>query len=117
MKLVVIESPYAGDVEENLRYLREAMRDCLYRNEAPYASHALYTQPGVLDDNDQAERQLGMIAGFLWGKRATKVVVYADKGITPGMYEGIKQAKGRGQPIEVRYLYGEQNATRSNSGE
>ncbi len=42
MRRVVIESPYAGDVERNLRYLRLAMADCLERGEAPYASHALY---------------------------------------------------------------------------
>lgn len=42
MKLVVVESPYAGDVERNLRYLRAAMADCLARGEAPFASHGLY---------------------------------------------------------------------------
>lgn len=47
MRLVIIESPFAGDVVRNLRYLRACMRDCLRRGEAPYASHALYTQPGV----------------------------------------------------------------------
>ena len=40
MRLVVVESPYAGDVEANLAYLRRAMRDCLLRGEAPFASHA-----------------------------------------------------------------------------
>ena len=33
---VIIESPYAGDVEKNLRYLRAAMHDCLMRGEAPF---------------------------------------------------------------------------------
>lgn len=47
MKRVVIESPFAGDVELNLRYLRACMHHCLKSGEAPYASHALYTQPGV----------------------------------------------------------------------
>lgn len=53
MILVIIESPYAGDVDRNLEYLRAAMRDCLKRGEAPFASHALYTQPGVLDDGSR----------------------------------------------------------------
>ena len=39
MKLVVVESPYAGDVETNVRYARAAIRDCLMRGEAPFASH------------------------------------------------------------------------------
>ncbi len=53
MKLVVIESPFKGTkVEMALyeRYLRAAMHGCLMRGEAPYASHGLCTQPGVLDD-------------------------------------------------------------------
>lgn len=35
------ESPYAGDVNLNLRYLRAAMADCLRLGESPYASHGL----------------------------------------------------------------------------
>jgi hypothetical protein len=58
---VVIESPYAGDVERNLRYVRACMRDCLLRGEAPYASHALYTQPDVLCDEIPEERQYGQV--------------------------------------------------------
>jgi hypothetical protein len=59
MKLVVVESPYAGDVTRNLEYARAAMADCLARGEAPFASHALYTQIGVLDDTKPEERKLG----------------------------------------------------------
>ncbi len=63
MRLVVVESPYAGDVERNLSYLRACLADCLRRNEAPIASHALYTQPGVLDDTKPEERKKGMMDG------------------------------------------------------
>ena len=70
MKRVIIESPYAGDVERNLRYARAAMKDCLHRGEAPYASHLLYTQEGVLDDDVPGERKLGISAGLSWGKIA-----------------------------------------------
>src|SRR3990167_4164627 len=85
MKLVVIESPYAGDIDLNLRYLRACMKDCLMREEAPFASHALYTQPGVLDDNIMEERLLGIGAGFAWGDRADYVVFYVDLGESKGM--------------------------------
>ena len=57
MQRVIIESPYAGDVERNVRYARAAMADCLKRGEAPFASHLLYTQEGVLDDDIPGERQ------------------------------------------------------------
>lgn len=104
MRRVVIESPYAGGVEKNLRYLRAAMRDCLKRGEAPYASHALYTQPGVLNDGIPEERKLGMEAGFEWGAYADAVVVYIDLGVSFGMLTGVDRARSRGQPVEYRTL-------------
>ncbi len=105
-RLVIIESPFAGDVETNLRYLRAAMRDCLLRGEAPYASHALYTQPGVLDDDIPAEREHGIQAGFAWRASADATVVYTDLGTTKGMQYGIDHAEKAGRPIEYRQLSG-----------
>lgn len=102
--LVLLESPYAGDVQRNEAYARLAMRDCFMRGEFPFASHLLYTQPGVLDDTIPAERALGIKAGLAWGRRATKVVVYADYGITTGMLLGLRSASVARLPIEVRYL-------------
>lgn len=107
MRLVIIESPFAGDVERNLRYVRACMRDCLMRGEAPFASHALYTQPGVLDDNDRAQRALGIEAGLVWGREAWATVVYDDLGITPGMQQGIERAKDEKRTVETRHLGGE----------
>jgi hypothetical protein len=104
MKLVVVESPYAGDVTRNLEYARAAMADCLARGEAPFASHALYTQIGVLDDTKPEERKLGITAGFAWGRHAELVVVYEDLGVTPGMKAGIERAEAMGQPVERRSL-------------
>lgn len=107
---VVIESPYAGDVERNLRYLRACMKDCLRRGEAPFASHGLYTPPGVLDDGIPAERALGIEAGLEWGKACSLVAVYVDLGISEGMQEGIAKASRRRKPIEFRKLGGEWSA-------
>lgn len=104
MKLVVVESPYAGDIERNERYGRRAMHDCLMRGEAPYASHLLYTQPGVLEDTDTAQRKLGMEAGFNWGAKAEKAVVYTDYGLTRGMIEGIRRHEANGLIIEYREI-------------
>lgn len=103
--LVLVESPYAGDIEGNLKYLRACMHDCLLRGEAPYASHALYTQEGVLDDNIPEERAMGIEAGLAWGDVANKTVVYMDKGLSGGMKYGIKRAKNQGRIVEYRYLY------------
>ena len=106
MKLVVIESPYAGDVELNLRYARACMRDCLQRGEAPFASHLLYTQLGVLDDKVQSERVQGMQAGFEWGKQADFTAVYVDLGISKGMEMGIAEAHSCGRLVERRKVEG-----------
>lgn len=109
MQLVVVESPYKGtgkwlDVERNLRYVRAAMADCFSRGEAPFASHALYTQDGVLRDTEPAERRLGIEAGLLWGHHADLVAVYTDLGITPGMVTGIERHRQEGRPVEMRTL-------------
>ncbi len=104
MILVIIESPYAGDVETNLRYLRACMADCLSRDEAPFASHGLYTQPGVLDDNDPVQRELGITAGLAWRAVAARTVVYTDLGVTTGMAYGINDACMKLRPIVYRQL-------------
>lgn len=109
-RLVILESPYAGDVEANVAYARRALADSLHRGEAPIASHLLYTQPGVLDDTVPAERRLGIDAGLAWGRVASATVMYADRGITPGMQQGIDRAAAEGRVIEVRYLDAREDA-------
>lgn len=101
---VILETPFADDIETNITYARECMADCLHRNEAPFASHLLYTQQGVLDDTIAEERERGIKAGFAWGSVATKVVVYTDRGISAGMQFGIDNANKNGLPVEYRSL-------------
>lgn len=104
MKRVILESPYAGDVERNLRYARAALKDSLSRGEAPMASHLLYTQVGVLDDTKPEERSLGIEAGLVWGSSAEETVVYTDLGISTGMQYGIDRAVDGGRPVAFRSL-------------
>lgn len=99
---VILESPLAGNVERNMQYARAAMLDCLRRNEAPFASHLLYTQ--ALDDLDPAQRELGIKAGLVIGAKLDKTVVYTDLGISRGMQLGIESAQRNGRPIEYRAL-------------
>jgi len=107
MTRVIVESPYAGNVDRNLRYLRAAMRDCILRGETPYASHALLTQEGVLLDEVPEERARGIEAGFAWRAVAHKTVVYTDLGYSRGMLAGIAHAESIGHAIEERQLGGE----------
>lgn len=102
--LVIIESPYAGDVEANVEYARMCVKDSLMRGEAPIASHLLYTQPGILDDTIPEERQLGIDAGLEWRRVSDKTVVYMDKGLSKGMEYGIEKAKADGKEIIYRWL-------------
>lgn len=104
MKLVIIESPYAGDVEKNTEYARACVRDSLARGEAPIASHLLYTQPGILVDEIPEERRWGIAAGLAWGKVAEATAVYTDLGISRGMEYGIDHAEQCGREVEYRTI-------------
>lgn len=108
MKLVIIESPYAGnglsETMRNVEYARRAVADSLRRGEAPIASHLLYTQEGILDDTVPAERTLGIEAGLAWGRMAELTAVYADRGISRGMELGIERAEREGRAVEIRRI-------------
>jgi hypothetical protein len=104
MRLVILESPYAGDIDANVAYARACVRDSLLRGEAPIASHLLYTQEGVLRDEVPEERQHGIDAGLAWKAVAHASVVYVDRGVTAGMEYGIAAAVAAGIPVEYRTL-------------
>ena len=104
MRRVVVESPFAGDIEANLKYARACLRDCLMRGESPVASHLLLTQDGILNDADPIERAVGINAGHAWMRGAHDVVVYTDRGISEGMKAGIKSAELHKLNIEYRSI-------------
>jgi hypothetical protein len=104
MRLVVLESPYAGDVEKNLEYARKCVLDSLTRGEAPIASHLLYTQKGILDDDKPEERKLGIAAGMAWAKVAECTVFYVDYGFTDGMHLAYKQCILNSTNYELREI-------------
>jgi hypothetical protein len=116
-----VESPYAPrckraapdeeptseervELADNIAYARRALRDCLARGEAPIASHLLFTQDGVLDDRVPGERARGIAAGHAWIASADALVVYADRGVSRGMQQGIDEARRVGTPVEIRCL-------------
>lgn len=112
--IVVLESPYAGDVEGNLAFARACLRDSILRGEAPFASHLLYTQPGVLDDGRPEERALGIDVGLEFLRAAERTVVYVDRGVSEGMRLGIAAAERLRRPVEYRTLVqGEHDDRRS----
>lgn len=104
LPLVIVESPFAGNVPRNIAYAKRAVHDCLQRGEAPIASHLLFTQPGVLDDTVPGERALGIEAGLAWYRVADLCVVYQDFGFSEGMGLGIRRAEQFGVPVEFREI-------------
>jgi hypothetical protein len=101
---VIVETPYAGDTPLHLRYLRACMRDCLLRGEAPFASHHLYTAPGVLRDEIPEERDHGILAGFAWRSLSSISVFYIDLGWSRGMTLGREAAERINHPFQMREL-------------
>lgn len=104
MKIVIIESPYAGRIEFNTAYARECMKDSLKRGEAPFASHLLYTQ--VLNDGVLVEREQGISCGLEFYRAADLIAFYADLGFSRGMDEAFKRAELDKKEREVRYILG-----------
>lgn len=112
MRLVIVESPYKGNVDLNLRYLRSCIRDCISRGESPYASHRML--PGALDDDNPEERQLGIDAGLAWRRahwinedgfvRHVIPVFYLDLGWSGGMSAALTLYEKEGVHYERRNL-------------
>ena len=109
-KVVTLESPYAPNaetgatIETHVAYAHRAMRDCIDRGEAPYASHLLY--PHVLDEFNPAERALGIQLGYEWMIYADEVVVYTDYGISHGMKAAIEYATANEITVVYRSIGG-----------
>lgn len=102
MRLVILESPYAGNRQTNLQYAYRCMLHSLSLGEAPFASHLLY--PQFLNDDSPDQRALGMAAGLEWLRQAEATVVYTDLGVSPGMVAGINRAATLGKPIYYRAI-------------
>ena len=103
MKLVVIESPYAGDVAENLAYLDRCVLDCLKRGESPYASHRMLTT--ALDDGNPTQRAQGIQAGMAFAHRMDARIFYVDRQWSSGMKAALDYYRAHGLSTEVRTLH------------
>ena len=100
--IVQIESPFAGDIPANIAYARACIKDSIERGEAPFASHLLYTQPGVLEDDNPEQRKLGIETGWAFMRVCDRVVFYTDRGMSSGMEAALRRAQQLGVPTETR---------------
>lgn len=115
--IVAVESPYRPEpgltepTREHLRraneaFARRCVRDSLLRGESPIASHLLYTQAGILDDDVPEEREQGIRAHLEIVRRVDLVAVYDGRGVSEGMQRALDLARELGVPIEWRSLEG-----------
>lgn len=96
MKLIFVASPYAGDVEKNIGYAKEACRYVLNEGNAFFCPHLLY--PQILDDNILEERKLGIKMGKEFLNQCDELWVFGNH-ISNGIFEEIEFARRKGIPI------------------
>ncbi len=95
-QLIYIASPLSGDVQRNLDFARRACRYAIAQGATPFAPHLLY--PQMLDDNDPAERQLGIDMGNQMLKLCQELWLCGDQ-ISAGMADEWKTAEESGIPV------------------
>lgn len=100
--LVIIESPFAGDIERNKIYLKRCLLDSWFRGEWPFASHGYFTH--FLDDLKPSERRDGIQAGFDLGAYATRIIFYTDYAMSPGMTKAWDYWKAQGKIVTTRMI-------------
>lgn len=96
MKMIYICSPLRGDIEMNIQ---RANRYCLFaagQEVIPLAPHTIFTQ--WLDDNDQGEREAGMLLGIKLLAKCDEVWVFGSR-ISEGMAKEIEVAVSLGKPV------------------
>lgn len=87
---VYVVSRYAGDVEANTAAAVHYCRYVIEKRCIPVASHLLY--PQMLNDNDTAERELGLMFGLALLTICDEVWCFGVEQ-SPGMVQEIKEAK------------------------
>ena len=96
MKLVYICSPYAGDVENNIRFARAACRYAVNQGCAPVTVHLLY--PQILDDSIPSQRENGIRMGLRVLASCEELWICGEC-VSHGMSREIAEAKRLGIPI------------------
>ncbi len=94
--LVFICSPYAGDVEANVRNARAYSRFAVERGYIPIAPHLLF--PQYMDDNDPEERDLALFMGIALMTKCAELWAFGAR-VSPGMAAEIAKASTRNMPI------------------
>jgi len=97
--LVFICSPFAGDVDANVRNAQRYCRFAVEQKAIPVAPHLFF--PQFMNDKVKGERDLALFMGRMFLIRCTALWVFGSR-ITNGMAGEIHKAKCRG--ITIRYF-------------
>ena len=110
----MIESPYSGDIDRNIRYLALCSYDAaLLHNECPYASHQSMTQHPratnlFVSDYDSKWDVLTRESAIAFSqrirRRCDKTVFYTDRGWSTGMKAAKQFCIDNNLPYEERTL-------------
>ena len=93
---VYVVSRYAGDIPANVRKAKHYCRFVARNKCIPFASHLLY--PQFIKDDDEKERELGLLFGLYWLTCCDEVWVFGTE-YSPGMQQEIHEAKRLEKPI------------------
>lgn len=100
VKRIFVCSPYAGQVEHNVKIAQAVCRQVILEGHAPFAPHLHY--PGIVDDSVPQERDTGIKSGLVFMSVCDEVWAFVGNGITPGMTQELEFAKNLG--IKVKKL-------------
>ena len=88
--IVYICSQFSGDVDQNVKAAKQYSRFAVDKGFIPIAPHLLF--PQFLDDDNPAERQLGLFFGNALMSKCAEVWVFGNT-ISSGMAAEIKRAE------------------------
>lgn len=94
--LVYVASPFAGDIERNLKRAQGYCRFVVSEGCIPIAPHLLY--PQFMDDDDRETRELGIFFALVLLGKCDELWVFGDR-ISEGMGREIAKAERRGIPV------------------
>ena len=97
--LVYVCSPYAGDIQKNVKKTQHYCRFVVKKGYIPIAPHLLFTQ--FLDDSNPDERVLGLHFGNALMSKCREVWVFGSC-ISSGMEQEINKAKQN--QYRIRYF-------------
>lgn len=95
--MVFVSSPYAGDVEMNVEYAKQACQYVITTGNAFFCPHLLY--PQILNDQIQEERKLGMAMAKQLLLSCDELWAFGNR-ISQGMFEEIEYARQHDIPIK-----------------